>query len=453
MQCFMCGTDVGNEHICPHCGANILLYKQILYLSEKFYNIGLEKAKVRDLSGAEEALKRSLSYSKYNISARNLLGLIYYETGDTVNALNEWVIVKNFDPENALADRYLAEVENTPGLLNKINTTIKKYNQAIEYCKSGSPDLAMIQLKKILSTNPKLVKAYQLLALIYIKEGRYNDARKQLLEANKIDNNNTTTLIYLQEVKSELKDGFYKHKKKKAETVGYTDGDRAILMQDGVRSLMDGTRAGIVNVLLGLAMGLLICFFLVVPSVKQSLGESESATLLENGQNLTRAENEIADLKDELAKTQNKLDKYTGSKDLVSSYEILIKAIDQLDRGDRDSAKDNAQAIDRSLLDEEGQKIYDEIMEELTPDICKELFDEGKAYYEAQNYESAITNFKSIIEIDEDYEKGYAMYLLADSLRVSSKTADSVDYYKKVAERFPNTTWGKSAAQYATVVN
>ncbi len=36
---------------------------------------------MRDLSGAIVCLKRSLKFNKENIAARNLLGLVYFETG------------------------------------------------------------------------------------------------------------------------------------------------------------------------------------------------------------------------------------------------------------------------------------------------------------------------------------------------------------------------------------
>ena len=50
----------------------------------------LQKRKVRDLSGAVVSLKRSLKFYKNNIPARNLLGLIYFEIGETVAALGQW---------------------------------------------------------------------------------------------------------------------------------------------------------------------------------------------------------------------------------------------------------------------------------------------------------------------------------------------------------------------------
>ena len=61
-------------------------------IANSYYNLGLEKAKVRDLSGAAQCLKKSLHFSKYQTDARNLLGLIYYENGEVADALVQWVI-------------------------------------------------------------------------------------------------------------------------------------------------------------------------------------------------------------------------------------------------------------------------------------------------------------------------------------------------------------------------
>lgn len=98
MNCMNCGaflTDMDLDY-CPNCGYNVLIQKKVDYLSKIFYNQGLEKASIRDLSGAIACLKQSLMYDKRNIRARNLLGLVYFETGEVVSALSEWVISRIF---------------------------------------------------------------------------------------------------------------------------------------------------------------------------------------------------------------------------------------------------------------------------------------------------------------------------------------------------------------------
>ena len=50
--------------------------KKFIYLSNQWYNDGLKKANIRDLSGAIISLKKSLQFNRDNIAARNLLGLV-----------------------------------------------------------------------------------------------------------------------------------------------------------------------------------------------------------------------------------------------------------------------------------------------------------------------------------------------------------------------------------------
>ena len=92
MKCYHCDCELTDQDTCPTCGADVALYKKLMSLSNLYYNEGLEKATVRNLTGAAESLHQSLKLNKGNIDARNLLGLVYYEMGEVVAALSEWVI-------------------------------------------------------------------------------------------------------------------------------------------------------------------------------------------------------------------------------------------------------------------------------------------------------------------------------------------------------------------------
>ena len=129
-----------------------------------------------------------------------MLGLVYFETGEAVAALSEWIISKNIMPENNVATEYIATLQAEQAKLDMINQTIKKYNSALKCCRENNEDVAAIQLRKILNQNPKLIKGYHLLALIYIHKGEYEKARKILKKAAKIDKTNSTTLRFLKEV-------------------------------------------------------------------------------------------------------------------------------------------------------------------------------------------------------------------------------------------------------------
>ena len=68
MRCYKCGCVLSANDTCAKCGTDVSIYKKTARVSDIYYNKGLEKARVRDLSGAIETLKVSLMINKYNIN-------------------------------------------------------------------------------------------------------------------------------------------------------------------------------------------------------------------------------------------------------------------------------------------------------------------------------------------------------------------------------------------------
>ena len=272
MICYNCGCQLSEKDFCTSCGADVAIYKRILQMSNRFYNEGLEKANVRDLSGAINCLRQSLKFNKNNIEARNLLGLVYFETGEVVAALSEWVISKNLRPDKNIADDYINAVQSNATKLDNIKQACKKYNQALVYCRQDSRDLAVIQLKKVLALNPKFIRAHHLLALLYMNMEEWEKARRELSKCQVIDTSNTTTLRYLKEVDKMLApDDGAKSKKKKniaKESVEYRSGNETIIQPMNVKE--QKSSSAMVNLLVGLAIGVAVACFLILPARIQS---------------------------------------------------------------------------------------------------------------------------------------------------------------------------------------
>lgn len=449
MKCYMCGTLVDQEKVCPHCGSDLKIYRVILASSNLLYNTGLEQAQVRDLSGAIVSLKKSLKYNKYNTKARNLLGLVYFELGETVLALSEWVISKNLEPDNPMADRYLDEIQNTPGMLDKLNQTTKKYNQALLYCKQGSRDLATIQLRKVLSLNPKFVAGHQLLALLYIQDGKYNEARKELNIANKIDVRNTTTLRYSREVRDKLKEQNQKRKKpKKDDVVSFQDGNDTIVMPNSsFRDMIDSTRASVVNILVGLVLGLLICFFLVIPTIRQRASENAAASLVDTNEELTNSASNVSSLKKKVEELNQELEKYTGKADAVGSYEKLMEAKEFFDANNLDKAGESLNSVNRDLLSARGQAMYDVIHAAVYAKILEETYNTAEQAYGKEDYNAAKESFAQVVFIDQTYHNGDALFYLAESQWNTWDFDNAKETYQKVIDQYPNTNHARTAQE------
>ena len=185
------------------------------------------KAQVRDLSGAREALRASLHLYKRNIQARNLLGLVLNAMGESAEGLKEWVISKNMTTGPNIADRFINNMRRNMRELDSEVHGIKKYNQALQYARNGAKDLATIQLKKVVSVHSNMVKAYELLALLYIDDGKYDQARKILQRCLEVDRGNVSALYYLRELSNLSERGT-----KNVGVVGEDDREQLIIPAD-----------------------------------------------------------------------------------------------------------------------------------------------------------------------------------------------------------------------------
>lgn len=450
MICYKCGQDVGDAKRCPNCGADLAVFWKVRRISNSYYNLGLQQASVRDLSGAVESLKNSLRFNKYNIDARNLLGLVYHEMGETVDALSEWVISQSYQSEDNLANRYLDEVQKNRGQLDTINQTIKKYNQALHYCQQDSRDLAIIQLKKVLSMNPKLVKGHQLLALLYLQDGKLELAKKSLRNAGRIDANNTTTLRYLKEVNTQLKEKSPSKKPKDDDLISYQSGNETIIMPKRFKeSSLGATLAYIVT---GLVVGAAVTAFLIVPNVKNQAKEEAKQQILEasdtissNGQTIKDLEKQVSDLQAQLDEEANNNEKVA---DQIKTYEKLLNAYVAYTSDDVVSAGQALDKVNTSYLSKKAKSIYKDLNDVVRAQYLEKLYQEGYSYYQRGKYEDAITDLQKIVDEEEDFQDGSAAYYLAQSYRRNGDLDSAKPYYQYVIDNHPGTERARTSQNY-----
>ena len=372
MNCVNCGaflTDMDLDY-CPNCGYNVLIQKKVDYLSKFFYNQGLEKASIRDLSGAIACLKQSLMYDKRNINARNLLGLVYFETGEVVSALSEWVISKNLRPTRNLATEYINKLQANPNRLAAINETIKKYNHALMLCREGHEDMAAIQLRKILTQNSKLIKGYHLLALIQMKNGEWNKARRILRKAARIDKTNTTTLRFLREVdeqtgvttrlEKQKKGLFHSNSKAKESLDSDILGTEKIIQPTVYR---EHSRISLFFILMaGIAAGAVAFWLLAVPTIRQGIYQEAnqqivqySESLASQGAELTKVQSQAQESDDTVAAASKQIEE---EKKKSSSYEALLEAYAAFQQQNMDEAALKIQNVYADLLSADLKGIY-----------------------------------------------------------------------------------------------
>ncbi|MBQ3907048.1 MAG: tetratricopeptide repeat protein [Acetatifactor sp.] len=461
MVCYRCGCQLSEQDFCTSCGADVSLYKKILGLSNYYYNEGLGKAKVRDLTGAIDSLEQSLEFNSRNVEARNLLGLVYYEIGECTEAMSEWILSMNVEPKKNIASDYIQRIQNNPSRYDVIRQTMKKYNQALAYCEQGSKDLAIIQLKKVLSLSPRFVKAHLLLALLYMDNEDWEKARRELNKTLGIDKSNTQALLYLQEVDKmlapdEIEKNDRKHKKE--ETVRY-QSDNEVIIQPS--NLADGTRSGfstVLNIIIGLVIGAAAMYFLVLPANKreaqneaQERVESIAGQLDSKTNQIQQLENQVATLEKAKEQLELDLDAYEGTEGKLREMDQLFVAasvyLSTKDVGQTaellDSVRENVRIEDAS---EEFQGLYNALLALIGPELAKTYHEAGYVSFRNEDFPAAIENFLRAVYYDPNNAE--ALLDLGNAYRRNGDAVNAVTIYNRVIELFPDTDLARKAGQW-----
>lgn len=456
MYCYNCGCLLTEKNFCTGCGADVGLYKKIMHAANRLYNDGLDKAKVRDLSGAVSSLRRCLKMDRCHVDARNLLGLVYFERGEVVAALSQWIISKNTRSEKNIANDYIDMLQNNPGRLDAYNQTIKKYNMALTYCQQDSLDLAVIQLKKVVSMNPRFVQARQLLALLYLKGQEWEKAKKELDKALSIDVNNTMTLKYLRVVE-EMTPSEEERMRKKKEAIVYQSGNDTVIQPVGKKDR--SWLQTLVNMLIGVVIGVGIAWFLVLPARIQQAQDDVNTRYRAVSEQLDVKTAQINELTTKVNDLTQEKDSLSSSLSAAQADKVQIQANTELieavlmhmnGTGDEMAVADALEKIDNDYMQNEATEsfkaLYDALKNSIGRVVARKSYDIGYAAFRAEEYDTAITNLERAYSYDPT--NGEALYNLGNSYNKQGNLDKAVEIYEQVIAQFPDTAKARKSEGY-----
>ena len=472
MICYRCGCTLSEKNFCTGCGADVGMYKKILALSNRYYNDALDRCYVRDLSGAIVSLKQSIKLNRNNVDARNLLGLVYYEIGEVVEALGQWVISKNIRDTKNIATDYIDMIQENPGKLDGMNQNIKKFNQSLVLCYQDSLDYAVIQLKKILSIAPKYLKAHQLLALIYIKNEDWDKALREIEKCEQIDTGNTITLHYKREIENAMapvegtKTGI-----KKVKTGGdpsnvqiYQSGNETIIQP--INKKESKATSILLNIGIGVLIGVAITYFLVLPAKIYNTNEAanEKIAVVSDEKDKKTAELDALMLEYNKLEAENKdlklaAESGNGSEGTSNASDALMKAVHGYMENPEDISA-IATALEE-LETPEGEQpekrsdafetLYNKLMNLVAPQLASYYYELGTGSYKEEDYDAAIPNLTRAFQYDRTNDE--VLFSLANSYRKIGNDNKAKEMYAEVMDFFPDTERAAKSEIYIAEIN
>lgn len=439
MKCYKCGSFLYENDYCVECGADVSKYKRIVKKSNELYNRGLEMARDHNMTGAIECLKVSLKMYKANINARNLLGLVYVETGEYALGLAQWVISKSQQSENNMADHFLDKLQNSRQYLHMINYAVRKYNKAINYVQQENYDLAEIQLKKLVNENTHMIRGYQLLALLLMRKKKFAEARNVLFKARMIDQGNSTTIAYTNAVEEQIKEAEAElsptelrnkrlQEKEEAKEQSPLSGDDVIIPKPSYREYNPATMT-VIQIIIGVIIGAALIFFIVTPAKTKTVRNEYQAQIVDLNARIEQLQQEIPETAQE-----NESEELVNKED--ASFSKLITAQIEFSNENLDGALEAIDDVKEDVLSEDQKEYYNNLKQDILDAKYSDQYERAVELYSSELYEEARDQFKELY--DNGVKNGDVLYYLGRSYDYLDDTDNALLYLQELVENYPD---------------
>lgn len=453
MKCPNCGKNVSSGYICPYCQADIFIFQKMKNASIRFYNEGLQAANEQNLSKAITVLEQSILFDKNNIDARNLLGLAYLEVGHIADALKHWIISTSLQPKNNFATEYINTLQKNSRLMEKYNDAVKYYNQALQYLKQNSDDVAIIRLKKALDLNPNLIDACNLMTACCLMEENEKRALHFIERVLQKDVNNPLALHYLQQIQqSEHRTPFSLKKRKVSNenlpnvvSVKKTDSSPPLprYKRGEKKDAHLLAQRDFISFGIGILTATLVIFTLILPSFYEQQKQTID-TLQAQVENFKGSTNmtpeEVASMRKQFDTLQNENKQLRSEETKQANLELLETAIAQANEQKFEECIAALDTIDTFDFSEEDMKKYDDLKAKVAPKAAEIFYNKGKTDFMGNRFAEAKTNLEYCLKFLSTEEFAADVYFYLGKIAEQEKDMEKAKtYYEKIQKQFPNS--------------
>ena len=196
-----------------------------------------------------------------------------------------------------------------------------------------------------------------------------------------------------------------------------------------------------------------VMWFLILPAITSSRQEKANIQTVEFSDQIATQTAQISALKKELdgyrSTSEETENVQATAASTQESYEIvMVMKAHYLANDMSDAAMlEELLKVNPDSLGTEGRKSFDEITETLYPRLCSSLYTTSKQNVEVANYDTAIVNLEQVMKMDEGYDDGGAMLLLAQAYENSGDQDQANLKYQKLIESYPDTDAAKNAKE------
>ena len=342
------------------------------------------------------------------------------------------------------AGEYIRKIQGKLGRLEAESQNIKKYNQALALADSDNDDLAILQLNRVVEFNPHFVKAHLVLALLYMRRGDYTKAGKSLYKVLQIDKNHPKALWYMSIAKAHTGRAEVERKKLNNAFSHRQMQDDDIILPPTYKETTGWMT--IINIVVGLALGAAVIWFLVMPAMERQLNHRHNQEMTKVLEQVNQKNQEIDALEQEKSAMEAERNEAVTSlqsmeeneQSVVFQYQRLVQILKAREAQDMNTVALVYSDLDGSLItDEQSAAAVAEIRTYMETEGFQVLADLGNGARDSGDQEAALGYYQKSLNIKGDNPQVIYDMALIYQAREERDTANEL--FGQVIMNYPNT--------------
>ncbi len=361
--------------------------------------------------------------------------------------------IKSFGPIDI--EKFATNREKTEKVIN----SVELYNKAIEYLKAGNEDIAMIELKKVVSINPNFYEAVNLLGLCYAYTNQLEKAEELFGSIVERENNAIKAADYLNFISITENASNKKITRSKNKVTNYTTNKQLkepvpkssiisndILAENIVLEKISSQfkKPHTVVILSAFSVICLIAAIILFLATARETRDVDAAeqTATEQQQQVMAENNSFAELdklKEQLEAANTKLKQYELSTQ-VSQISALYNQKKYIE------AADKLMSLKVDELSADLKAKYNSVKDKVLLGAANQLVTDGNTLYKNKKYAEAVKKLEKLFALGDNWNfADKALYILGKSYVEVNEIQKAKVTYEKLINEYPKSAYIKYA--------
>lgn len=337
--------------------------------------------------------------------------------------------------------------QNESDIPDNIRNSVFLYNKAIESIRSGSEDIAIIELKKAVSMNPHFYEAMNLLGICYSYIKDNVRAAEVFDKVVKAEHNSVKALRYLSLLNSSEDTGANRTKARSKPTVN-NNNEAAVKSRRTLEKQKKPLLQNWLKYLAFFAAGILVFFAVnsMIPKPVEKDDNTKTPDIINTNNNNDEYKNKYEDLTYQYQLLQKDKDAAIEAADYYKSVIKLYEIESLYNKKQYENAADVLLLMKTAVFNGDDKVKFDTLYGTVMPKAAWTIYDEGYKLYNTRKYADCLKKFEKVEVYDPEFSRLDAvLYYMGKSYQQLKDSRNAIALYQKLIDSFPNSNYALNA--------